>query len=720
MMQILCECCNSDHRSSSTPMATTSSSAADPAAAAISPTPSQQHASSTVTTLDDRRPAGTSSSAGETEPKAAVEPQEYPRRPGWPDCSYYVEFGSCKFGMGCLYNHPAKHAGGCDKLEHPQRPGEHDCLHYLRFGRCKYGMNCRFNHPPDRVPQQQVYFPWKACHCHHSEGKSEAEQVKLNFIGLPLRPGTGLCSYYMNRGICKFGSNCKFHHPNPGSGHEKWDGSLQTNQISSGVNIYSVLDHGELNEQPVPSKDGFQRGNSCFQPAEQIRYTRDQLLQLRETVDVPKDIMKLIQDINVELRGEDESWAPNETNYVPALSYKRFEETDSHDWHSRSSQNPVVVEEEKFRDDTREAKEPYALGWKQKQFNNQDQKSFQSDSKTQASPTLALHKAEDPWSIRRGTTPEKYKVLKTVKGILNLSTPEKFDILKGQLIEAGITRTDILKDVIDLTLEKAVAEPTLCPMYAQLCSYLNENLTAFPPKNTHCEQITFKQALSDKCQQAFEIARNVRADIYKLTGRDQEMERRDKERLVKHQILGKIRLIRDLLKQKMVPDKIVHQIAQAVTDCENFHFEPLENVDLLNIIFDGVLDSVLAGTGANKIVNAIIGTEKCSIASNDVGIIDKDANRRHEEATLRQSSFSHIVKNEKQTNSETSVRISEVGCSISEIMELVVDAGADEGSDEHFIATLLFIKPEYREIFLTLNSPQGRLGWLKRMCKVKE
>uniref|UniRef100_A0A0E0LC34 C3H1-type domain-containing protein n=1 Tax=Oryza punctata TaxID=4537 RepID=A0A0E0LC34_ORYPU len=614
MMQILCECCSCAHHSSSTPMATTSSSAAEssPRAsahpAAISPpTPLHQHAS--TVTLDDRRPA--SSSAGETEPKApvAVAVEEYPRRPGLADCSYYVEFGSCKFGMSCVYNHPAKHAGGCDKLEHPQRPGEHDCLHYLRFQRCKYGMNCRFNHPPDRMPQQQVYYPWKACHCHHIDGKSEAEQVKLNFIGLPLRPGTGLCSYYMNRGICKFGSNCKFHHPNPGSDHEKWDASLQTNQISYRVNIYSVLDHGELNEQSVSSEDVLHPGNSRLQPAEQIRYTRDQLLQLRE---------------------------------VPTLSYKRFNETDSRDWHSRSLQTSVVVKEEKSWDDIRKAKEPCALGWKEKQFNKQDQISFQFDSKAQVGPTSALHKAEDPWPIRRGTLREKDEVLETIKGILNLSRPEKFDALKGQLIEAGITRTDILKDVINLILEKADAEPTLCSMYAQLCSYLSEHLTAFPPGDTHCEEITFKQALSNKCQEAFEIARNVRAGISKLTGQDQEIERRDKERLVKHQTLGNICLIRDLLKGQMVTDKILHYIVQAVMDCEKFHFEPLENVDLLNIIFDGVLDSVLAGTETNKVVNVIVGSEKFSISSNDFGIIDKDINRRNEDPTLQESSNDNL------------------------------------------------------------------------------
>lgn len=111
--------------------------------------------------------------------------------------------------------------------------------------------------------------------------------------------------------------------------------------------------------------------------------------------------------------------------------------------------------------------------------------------------------------------------------ILNKLTPEKFDVLKGQLIDSGITTPDILKvtithlechnllqviiflysiffllklrslfafqGVIELIFDKAVLEPTFCPMYALLCSDLNEKLPPFPSDEPGGKDITFKR-----------------------------------------------------------------------------------------------------------------------------------------------------------------------------------------------------------------------------------
>ncbi|EOA34637.1 hypothetical protein CARUB_v10022200mg [Capsella rubella] len=162
---------------------------------------------------------------------------------------------------------------------------------------------------------------------------------------------------------------------------------------------------------------------------------------------------------------------------------------------------------------------------------------------------------------------------------------EKYNRLTSHLIRSCVT-PDILKRVTTLIVEKAVLEPTSCPMYAQLCYDIHNKLPKLPPKTMVSGEITFKKVLLNTMQKVFEGTYELSEEIRKMNAPDQKEERIDKERLLKLRNLGNLRFVGELFLKQMIPEKIVHHIVQELLGADKKMCPPDDDLEALSLSQD--------------------------------------------------------------------------------------------------------------------------------------
>ncbi|XP_076464784.1 uncharacterized protein LOC143296638 [Babylonia areolata] len=188
----------------------------------------------------------------------------------------------------------------------------------------------------------------------------------------------------------------------------------------------------------------------------------------------------------------------------------------------------------------------------------------------EARAEVRLHRTEnaykpqfkDPGHNGKKMTTET--LLRQVKSILNKLTPEKFDKLVAQAKALTISTWEQLSGVVDLILEKAIAENKFAIQYVQLCEALSKKDVV----NKDGKKVTFRWALLTECQKEFEKDK-LKEEICRMQKLKQvssseseavlspeEMTRaRDKAR---HRALGGVYFFGELFNLGLLADQVIH------------------------------------------------------------------------------------------------------------------------------------------------------------------
>ncbi|KAJ5738963.1 hypothetical protein N7493_002118 [Penicillium malachiteum] len=175
-------------------------------------------------------------------------------------------------------------------------------------------------------------------------------------------------------------------------------------------------------------------------------------------------------------------------------------------------------------------------------------------------------------------------VQRKVKAALNKMTPEKFDRISEQILDIASQSKDesdgrTLRQVIQLTFEKATDEAHWAPMYAKFCKAMLESMSAeikdenIRDKNGNVVAggNLFRKYLLNRCQEEFERGWKVNLPE-KPDGTTEEAQLMSDEYYVaaaaKRRGLGLVKFIGELYKLGMLTERIMHECVKKLVDYE--------------------------------------------------------------------------------------------------------------------------------------------------------
>ena len=198
-------------------------------------------------------------------------------------------------------------------------------------------------------------------------------------------------------------------------------------------------------------------------------------------------------------------------------------------------------------------------------------------------------------------------VQRKVKSNLNKMTPEKFDKIADQILEIAAQSKDesdgrTLRQVIQLTFEKATDEAHWAPMYAMFCKRMLESMNSDIKdesiKDKNGNVVTggnlFRKYLLNRCQEEFEKGWKLNLPD-KPEGVTEEAAMLSEEYYIaaaaKRRGLGLVRFIGELFKLGMLTERIMHECVKKLLDYDGMPDEAeVESLTSLLRTVGSVLD----------------------------------------------------------------------------------------------------------------------------------